>query len=795
MIAGRKRHRLQFSGIVQGVGFRPFIYRLAVGHRLSGFVQNRPDGVIVEIEGYDQDIAAFSHAVTVAPPPRAEVSAIAGVEIPVRGDPLFRIVASGTEGLPQGHIPADSATCPECLAELFSPSDRRYRYPFINCTNCGPRLTIISDLPYDRARTSMSPFPLCPACLAEYRNPADRRFHAEPNACPVCGPRLTLLDADGRIRAVDDPLQEAVAILRRGEILAVKGLGGFHLAVDAANDEAVKRLRLRKYREEKPLAVMVRDPQTASSFVAVTDPEKLLLLSPRSPIVLIQKIPGAKGLSPAVAPGMANLGIMLPYTPLHHLLLRDHFRALVMTSGNRTDEPVCIDNQEAVERLQGIADFFLVHDREILVRCDDSIATVVAGGTSVLRRSRGYVPLPIPLNKRFPPVLALGPQMKSTLCILKGNLAFLSPHIGDLETPQARDFLHVTRAFMERITECRPAALACDLHPDYYTTRLARQILNGSAPPPALFPVQHHHAHVVSCMAENGLTGEVIGLAMDGSGYGTDGHVWGGEFLVADERSFSRMGHLKEFPLPGGEKAIREPWRIAIALLREAYGPAWQERAEKLRLIPGTTNVALLERMMDRGINSPTTSSLGRFLDGVAAILGARRTVTFEGQAAMELEGMAREGGQELLPFTMIKDATILLDLAPAVRTLVELRLSGTPLGASIFALHRTITRAFREMAVAIRERTGLNRVALSGGCFQNRILLEGALREMGDAGFQPFHHHLVPTNDGGLSLGQAVCAASLMQAEGATRPIIPLASPEAEASAPLTEAMNDHEQ
>lgn len=776
MTAGRRRRRLLFSGIVQGVGFRPFIYRLAVGHRLSGFVQNRPEGVIVEIEGPVESISAFVRAVPGSLPPRADVSSISDSEIPIRGDHGFRIMASSTGGLPDGHIPPDTATCPDCLHELFFPTDRRHRYPFINCTNCGPRLTIITDIPYDRVRTSMSRFPLCGECLREYHDPADRRFHAEPNACPACGPRLTLLDVAGQIQAAADPLREAIASLGRGLILAVKGLGGFHLAVDAANDEAVKRLRTRKYREEKPFAVMVRDPETASVFVKMNAAERELLVSPQSPIVLIPKMPEAQGLSPAVAPGMANLGIMVPYTPLHHLLLRDRFPALVMTSGNRTDEPVCIDNREAVERLQGIADCFLVHDREILVRCDDSIAAVMDGEPRALRRSRGYVPKPIVLKNSFPPVLALGAQMKSTLCILKGNLAFLSPHIGDLETPQARDFFHETVALMERITDCRPEVLACDLHPDYYATRFARQARDGSGGSPALFFVQHHHAHIVSCMAENGLTGEVIGLAMDGSGYGTDGHVWGGEFLVADERTFTRMAHLTEFPLPGGEKAIREPWRIATGLLRQACGPAWRETAERLRLIPDGTNRELLERMIDQAIYCPPTSSLGRFFDGVAALLGVRRTVTFEGQAAMELEGMARKGAQQLLPFTITREKMLHLDLTPAVRALVEMRLNGASLPSPLYALHRTVTRAFTEMAIEIRRRTGLNRVCLSGGCFQNRLLLEGALREMGEAGFHPFHHRLVPTNDGGISLGQAVCAASRMQAGDSAGPIIPSA-------------------
>ncbi|MDQ5986753.1 MAG: Carbamoyltransferase HypF [Syntrophus sp. SKADARSKE-3] len=759
-----KRRRLLFTGIVQGVGFRPFIYRLAVRHGLTGFVQNRPDGVIAEVEGTEEVINAFIEAVPAGLPPMADLSSLSGSDVPLCGDNEFRIIASGKEGFPEVHIAPDIATCPECLAELFQKQDRRYRYPFINCTNCGPRLTIIHDIPYDRVNTSMSCFPMCPACLAEYSDPGNRRFHAEPNACPVCGPKLTLLNGRGEVVTAHDPLEQANKILRHGFILAVKGLGGFHLAVDAANDEAVQRLRRKKYREEKPLALMVRDLPAALSLADLNETEQELLLSPRRPIVLARKKTGKTILSPSIAPGMPDVGVMLPYTPLHHLLLKDHFPALVMTSGNQTDEPICIGNREAIERLHGIADFFLVNNRDILVRCDDSIATVVRGKTSIMRRSRGYVPKPLLLENHYPPVLALGPQMKSTLCILKGNLAFLSPHIGDLETPQARDFFHETLAVMKRITECHPQILACDLHPGYYATQAAQQMEEAANGEIILLPVQHHHAHIVSCMAENRLTGDVIGLAMDGTGYGTDGHIWGGEFLVANETTFTRIGHLKEFSLPGGEKAIRDPWRIAVSLLREAYGPSWIGIAEKLQLIPDGTHAEIIERMIVHGVNTPPTSSLGRIFDGVSVILGRRRHVTFEGQAAMELEGAARKGSEELLPYNILEENVLQLDLGPVIRTLAEKKIHGSLSEPLIFSFHETLAKAFAEMAVTIRKRTGLNRVVLSGGCFQNKILLEGTIQELEIAGFDVFSHSIVPTNDGGIALGQAICAASLRE-------------------------------
>jgi hydrogenase maturation protein HypF len=749
-----KRIRFFFSGVVQGVGFRPFIYRLAVRHGLAGWVQNRTDGVIAEVEGPANAVEHFLSDVSKELPPLAEIAGIIQEETTVTGDRDFRILPSEAEGQKIVRIPPDIAVCADCLHELFDPADRRYRYPFINCTNCGPRLTIIRDVPYDRANTSMACFPLCPRCREEYENPADRRFHAEPNACPVCGPHLEFLDERGESFADSDPLRRAIAALREGSVVAIKGLGGFHLAVDATNGEAVKRLRSRKFREEKPLALMVRDLETAIQIAELGVEEKDLLLTPQRPIVLAKKTSGT-WISSAVAPGVPNQGIMLPYTPLHHLLLQDPLRALIMTSANHVDEPICIGNHEAVARLQGIADFFLIHNRDILVRCDDSIATVASGRRSLLRRSRGFAPKPLILRESYPEVLALGPQLKTTLCILKENLAFLSPHIGDLETPQARDFHRESLSLLQKIAECKPDVVACDLHPAYYTT-LAAEKMEGVK----VVRVQHHHAHIVSGMAENGITGEVIGLAMDGTGYGTDGTAWGGEFLLATEASFTRIGHLKPFLLPGGEKAVHEPWRIGVSLLREAFGEKWPEVSVKLGLVPEPAYYKWMDHIFTTRINSPLTSSLGRVFDGVAAILGLHRKVSFEGQAAMELEALAQRKTEAVYPFDIREDqAALILDLSPVIRGVVEALEKDVSREEIAFAFHNTLVKALTDMATEVRRRTGFERTVLSGGCFQNRLLLERSIAELGKAGFAVFFHELVPTNDGCISLGQAVSA------------------------------------
>jgi len=746
--------RYHFSGIVQGVGFRPFIYRIATRNSLTGFVQNRSDGVIAEVEGPEESIVSFISGVNKELPPLADISNILRKEIAVRNDKVFRISESKTGGLGKVLITPDIATCGDCFKELFDPEDRRYRYPFINCTNCGPRLTIIKDIPYDRINTSMSCFPMCLSCRAEYENPADRRFHAEPNACPVCGPSLELLDEEGKVLTEEEPIQKTTALLLEGYVVAIKGLGGFHLAVDAANDEAVKRLRSRKFREEKPLAIMVKDIDVAGRLFRIDKEEEALLKSPQRPIVLAEKRKTG-AVSSAVAPGVSNLGIMLPYTPLHHMLLEKHFQALIMTSANQVDEPICIANREAIKRLKGIADYFLVHNRDILVRCDDSIATVSAGKKRMLRRSRGFAPKPVILKKSYPEILALGPQMKTTICILKGNFAFLSPHIGDMETPEARDFYRESLALIQKIAECQPDIIACDLHPAYYTTKLAEDLTSSR-----IIRVQHHHAHIVSAMAENGIDGEVIGLAMDGTGYGLDGTVWGGEFLVADEANFTRIGHIMNYLLPGGEKAIREPWRIAVSLLKEAYGDNWPGVAEKLKIVPKKNYYEMMDRVMTHRFNSPVTSSLGRLFDGVAAILRIRQNVTFEGQAAMELEATAKSKIGIILPFDISNtDDVFCLDFSPMIRKIVDEIMAGRTKAEIAYSFHLTLPAAFRSMADAIRKRTGLNRVVLSGGCFQNRLLTEGTIAELEKAAFDIFFHEVLPSNDGCISLGQAVCA------------------------------------
>ena len=754
-----KRVQYRFYGIVQGVGFRPFVYRLAVHHHLTGFVQNSPEGVTVEVEGSPSVVEAFADHIRRELPPLANITNIETAALEIQNDLDFKIISSNTQGQADVHITPDAATCPECLTELFDPQNRRYRYPFINCTNCGPRLTIINTVPYDRANTSMACFDLCPQCRGEYQNPADRRFHAEPNACPVCGPRLTLQDGEGKRIEANDPLEAAVNLLLSGHVLAIKGLGGFHLCVDAANNEAVRKLRQRKHREEKPLAIMARDIRVVKRLARISPDEETLLASPQRPIVLLQKTPN-RLISGLIAPGAPNLGIMLPYTPLHHLLL-EPFTALVMTSANQVDEPICIGNREALLRLHGIADYFLVHNRDILVRCDDSIAFWASGKPRLMRRSRGFVPQPLPLKQSCPQVLALGGELKTAHCILKGNFAFLSPHIGDMETPQARDFFHESLSLMKRITETDPSIIACDLHPAYYSTRAAREL-----PSEKIIQVQHHHAHIASCMADNQIEGDIIGLAMDGTGYGPDGTAWGGEFLIASETGFKRFGHFQSLLLPGGEKAVREPWRIAASLLKTAYGASWQAKAGHLKVCSDQAQMDLLDKIIDNRIHSPLSSGLGRLFDGVAALMGLRRTVSFEGQAALELEALASGTFASPYPFDILRkeNEPYRVDTTCVIRAIVDDLTAGRDKADIAASFHATLIDIFAAMAKKMREATGLNRVVLSGGCFQNRILLEGGIDRLTKDGFEVYSHSQVPTNDGGISLGQAVIAAAMIK-------------------------------
>ena len=755
-----KRVRYRFYGMVQGVGFRPFVYRLAFKNSLTGFVQNRPEGVTAEVEGPPSVVDAFPDLVRQELPPLAHITNVESTNLEIINDKTFEIISSDAQGHADVHITPDAATCPDCVSELFDPDNRRYRYPFINCTNCGPRLTIINAIPYDRTNTSMSCFDLCPQCLAEYENPDDRRFHAEPNACPVCGPRLTLLDGNGTPVESSDPIQTAIDLLLSGHILAVKGLGGFHLSADAGSDVAVQILRFRKYREEKPLAIMARDINHIRRIARISPDEESLLLSPQRPIVLLQKT-GNNLISGLIAPDVPNLGIMLPYTPLQHLLLEKHFSALVMTSANQVDEPICIGNREALSRLKGIADYFLVHNRDVLVRCDDSIAFTAAGKLRLMRRSRGFVPQPIALNKTFPSVLALGGELKTAHCILKGNFAFISPHIGDMETPQARDFFSESLTLMKRITHSDPQMVACDLHPAYYSTQAAREL--GSE---KVIQVQHHHAHIVSCMAENQLEGDLIGLAMDGTGYGPDGTAWGGEFLIASETAFRRFGHLQYLVLPGGEKAVREPWRIGASLLKMVYGPSWRDTAGQLNLIPKQIQADFLDKIMDGKIHSPRSSGLGRLFDGVAALLGLRRTVSFEGQAAMELEALATGIEAPPCPFHILQtdNEPDRVDTALMIRAIVADLQAGRSKAEIAASFHATLIDLFAAMSSGMRKATGLTRVALSGGCFQNKILLEGSIERLSKDGFEVYSHSRVPCNDGGISLGQAVIAGAMIK-------------------------------
>ncbi len=776
-----KRLRLHFTGTVQGVGFRPHIYHLATEMKLSGFVLNRPDGVLVEIEGPAEKLDRFVYKIKATLPPAAAIKTLARTEIsPVNNcqDNLpFIIRESPTAGRREFTIGVDNATCSACLAELNDPADRRFAYPFINCTACGPRLTIVNDLPYDRQRTAMAVFPLCQACLAEYNDPASRRFHAEATACPQCGPRLYLCDSRGKKIVDSEALELTRKLLAEGKIIAIKGLGGFHLAVAAADHSAVMRLRQRKNRDAKPLALMVKDLEAAAELVKLNPAEEKLLQTPARPIVLLEKKSSNCKLSSAVAGGLQHYGIMLPYTPLHHLLFAAGLGPLVLTSANLSDEPICIDNQEALSRLNGIADYFLLHNRDIVVRLDDSVAMVVNKRPQLLRRSRGYVPQSIALAKPLPAVLALGGHLKNSLCLIKNDKAWCSPHIGDLETPKARDFFQENIALLQKIGDCQPKIIACDLHPGYYSSRFAANFKGKT-----VIRVQHHHAHIVSAMVDNRILGPVLGLALDGTGYGSDGHIWGGEFLRVDESGFTRLGQIRYFPLPGGEKAIREPWRIGLSLLREADPKEWLEKARRLKLAPSAFSDAELERLLAQTLNRPLTSSMGRFFDGVAAILGFSQTAAYEAQAAIELEALAIAAGEispslRLLPFSIENEAGpegldyLELNLLPMITELVQLILNNHQRGDLAALFHYSLIYALMSTAEKLCERHRLERVVLSGGCFQNRLLLAGCRNwpQKSAAGqkinpdlpsLKIFSHNQVPTNDGGLALGQALIAA-----------------------------------
>ncbi len=746
------------SGIVQGVGFRPFVHRLARDHGLCGKVTNTAAGVSLWVEGPSQKIAAFFEELPLYKPPLAHIVALEVRSATVAGYTDFTIVESRGAGFRDTLISPDVTVCDDCLRELFDPSDRRYGYPFINCTNCGPRYTIIEDIPYDRPKTVMHHFSMCAHCQAEYDDPGDRRFHAQPNACAVCGPRVALYDSLGEHLTDQAPIARAGELIEAGHIVAVKGLGGFHLAVDATNDDAVQRLRLRKQREEKPLAVMSLDVAAINGYAHVENEESDLLASIQRPIVLVAKRRPER-LAFSVAPHNPYYGVMLPYTPLHYLLLAHGFTALVMTSANLSQTPMVIDNDEAFAQLAEIADYLLVHDRLIHQRADDSIVRRAAGQTRFVRRSRGIVPVPVFLKSELPQVLACGAELKNTVCLTKGKQAFVSQHIGDLENPAAGTFFERTITHLERILDIAPQTIACDLHPDYLSTQWAR-----AQPAARIIQVQHHHAHIAACMAEHHLDGQVLGLAFDGTGFGPDGTIWGGELLAARLDDYTRLAHLACVPMPGSAAAIKEPWRMGLAYLEQAFGAAlWDLDLPFVRHLD-RARATIVQQMIAQRINAPLTSSLGRLFDGVAAILGLRRTVRFEGQAAMEMEMIADGGDRGRYPCGWLPAPVIQIPTAPVIAGIVEDMRQGIPAYIISRKFHDTLISLWTELCVHTRAQTGLDRVALSGGCFQNRILLEGFTEALQTNGFEVYSHQLVPTNDGGISLGQAVVAGTLIK-------------------------------
>jgi hydrogenase maturation protein HypF len=744
---GTVRTAVRVEGVVQGVGFRPFVYGLATGLGLTGLVGNDLDGVFVEVEGPETAVSEFLLRLERDAPPLARIERVTARAVTPIKSASFAIAASEAASESAGPrrtlVSADTATCADCLRELSEPADRRFGYPFINCTNCGPRFTIVRDVPYDRPLTTMAAFAMCARCAAEYHDPADRRFHAQPTCCPACGPRLALDDYH------DDPLQATAELLRQGKIVAVKGLGGYHLAADAAAEEAVAELRARKHREDKPFAVMAADLVAARRLAEVDETAAGLLTSPARPIVLLPRKPGST-VAKAAAPGNRQLGIMLPYTPLHHLLLAALSRPIVLTSGNVSDEPIVYRDDEARERLKGIADAFLVHDRAIHVRTDDSVTRTFRGRPMLIRRSRGYAPEPITTKNRFPrPVLACGAELKNTFCLARGRHAFVSHHIGDLENAETlRSFTEGIEHF-RRLFDIDPQVVAHDLHPEYLSTKYAMELGDDGM---ELRGVQHHHAHIASCLADNSEDGPVIGVAFDGTGYGTDGTIWGGEFLVADLTRFERGGHLAPVPMPGGAVAIRQPWRMAAAYLDDDHEVARRHQDQWPAVVA----------MARKGVNSPLTSSAGRLFDAAAALLGVRDAINYEGQAAVELEQLADPGEAGGYPAAIeAGEGPFQARGADLLHAVVEDRTGGVPAPLIAARFHNGVAALIEAGCLLLRDRHGLGTVALSGGVFQNSLLLHATVARLEARGFGVLVHSRVPCNDGGISLGQAVVAAA----------------------------------
>jgi hydrogenase maturation protein HypF len=766
--------RIHITGIVQGVGFRPFVYGLADRMQINGWVRNTSAGVDIEVDGAQADLDTFIDRLRTEAPPLSRIDSIQIDWIPANGFSRFEIVHS--EGKAGDFIPIspDVSICPDCLEEMFDPGDRHYRYPFINCTNCGPRFTIIKDIPYDRPKTTMAPFKMCPACQAEYADPLDRRFHAQPVACPDCGPHVWLESPRGNSQEIvhqESAIQAARQSLVEGRIVAVKGLGGFHLACDATNDQAVSELRRRKLRVDKPFALMMPDLDVIMEHCFVSPHEQEQLLSRQRPIVLLKKRSGTK-IAEQVAPQQSTLGVMLPYTPLHHLLMEPEDGlpdCLVMTSGNLSEEPIATGNDEARQRLSALADEFLLHNRDIHIRCDDSVLRVFETAPSVdetgefdtaaspypLRRARGFAPNPLQLPWDMPPLLATGPELKNTFCLTRGKYAFISHHIGDLENYETLQAFEEGISHYERLFRIQPEAIVYDLHPDYLATRYALQRSQAESLP--AIAVQHHHAHLAACLADNAHPGDrpVIGLCLDGTGYGEDGAIWGGEILLGDYQEYQRLFHLSYVPLPGGDLAVREPWRTALAHLDQA-GIPWEPDLPPVSHAQKMDVLNTLRVQIERGVNAPLTSSMGRLFDAVAALLGIRQTANYEAQAAIELESQVDPAETGLYPFDIQEQA---IDPGPLLAAIVG-DLRGSVSAATIAArFHNTVAEMMRYVCIEIRSRYGIDEIALSGGVWQNMSLLERTVKLLHKDGFNLYLHSFIPANDGGISLGQAAIA------------------------------------
>ncbi len=797
------RLHIQVQGVVQGVGFRPFVYALATRLGLSGFVYNDSSGVSIEVEGTPNALSDFHQTLTKSPPPLSQIELVTVTPLPVTGTEGFAILDSQVSNAANTLVSPDLTICEDCLRELFDPNDSRYRYPFINCTNCGPRFTIIQDLPYDRPLTTMASFVLCPDCQREYGAADNRRFHAQPTACPTCGPQLEFCWSNDRVPDSlakyfspkvsplqgEAALQQAQKVLIHGGIVAVKGIGGFHLACDATNSQAVARLRQRKGRGDKPFAIMARDLATVLQIAHADATEIALLTSRARPIVLLQKCVDDSLFSPLaaqVAPGNRDLGVMLPYSPLHHLLFAPPVFAppvfvppvkseglqmpswLVMTSGNLADEPIITDNQIAMKQLAGLADCLLMNDRAIHVPCDDSVLRVHAGLSLPIRRSRGYAPLPLKLPFPVPPLLAVGGEIKNTFCLAQDRQAFLSQHIGDMQNADTlKSFDHIL-ANMQTLFRIEPEIIACDLHPGYFSTYWAHEYMEKETGKHAgkhrLIKVQHHHAHIAALMAEHGLQGDnpVIGFSFDGTGYGTDGAIWGGEVLIADYHRFDRVAHLNYFPLPGGDIAIRRPYRTALAALWAA-GIEWDEQLPPVAATPDVER-AVIQRQLTVNLNCVPTSSMGRLFDVIATLAGLRQTVTYEAQAAIEMEALVDPAVRDSYHFTLPTPAHPWFDATPLLQAAVADALNHLSPSVIATRFHNAVTNLILELSLTLRLRTGIKQVALSGGVFQNLALLRPTVQQLQAAGFEVLLHRTVPPNDGGLALGQAVIAAAQVQ-------------------------------